>query len=248
MRRGWGRGAGASSLRIELQTADRLQGGEIVLGEVPQHCSGHALVIMPEHVSDPGDVAPGNMRMPFLQFRRQMSAGFGDDLHTALNQPPLLPGGSKFLSRHNAQNFLDPLDPTMLPLDVATLALQLNPTATWLSYAPGSLSVDAQEAITAAAMPEAAVRVVGMGASPANLAALQDGTAAAFTGYPIPLVGWRVIDQFARILGGEEPIVAMLPLQLLTAESVSSAALDADGNFIAVADYVDQFKALWGVK
>jgi ribose transport system substrate-binding protein len=146
------------------------------------------------------------------------------------------------------ENFLDPLDPTMLPLDVATLALQLNPTATWLSYAPGSLSVDAQEAITAAAMPEAAVRVVGMGASPANLAALQDGTAAAFTGYPIPLVGWRVIDQFARILGGEEPIVAMLPLQLLTAESVSSAALDADGNFIAVADYVDQFKTLWGVK
>ena len=146
------------------------------------------------------------------------------------------------------ENFLDPLDPTMLPLDVATLALQLNPTATWLSYAPGSLSIDAQEAITAAAMPDASVKVIGMGASPANLAALQDGTAAAFTGYPIPLVGWRVMDQLARIIGGEEPVIAPLPTQLLTAESVASAAVDADGNYIAVADYEAQFKALWGVK
>jgi ribose transport system substrate-binding protein len=146
------------------------------------------------------------------------------------------------------ENFLDPLDPTMLPLDVATLALQLNPTATWLSYAPGSLSADAQEAITVAAMPEAAVRVVGMGATPANLAAIQAGTEAAFTGYPIPLAAWRVIDQFARIVGGEEPVVAPLPTQLLTAESAASAAVDAGGHYIAVADYEAQFKALWGVK
>ena len=146
------------------------------------------------------------------------------------------------------ENFLDPLDPTMLPLDVATLALQLNPTATWLSYAPGFLSADAQEAITMAAMPDAALKIIGMGATPANLAAIQAGTEAAFTGYPIPLAAWRVIDQFARIIGGEEPVVAALPTQLLTAESAATAAVDADGNYIAVADFEAQFKALWGVK
>lgn len=145
------------------------------------------------------------------------------------------------------ENFLDPLDPTMLPLDLATLALQLNPTATWLSYAPGFLSAEAQEAITIAAMPEAAVKVVGMGATPANLAAIKAGTEAAFTGYPIPLAAWRVIDQFARIIGGQEPVLAALPTQLLTAESAATAAVDADGNYIAVADYQAQFKVLWGV-
>jgi ABC-type sugar transport system substrate-binding protein len=146
------------------------------------------------------------------------------------------------------ENFLDPLDPTMLPLDVATLALQLNPTATWLSNSPGFLSADAQEAITMAAMPDASLKVVGMAATPANLAAIQAGTEAAFTGYPIPLAAWRVIDQFARIIGGEEPVVAALPTQLLTAESAATAAVDADGNYIAVADYEAQFKALWGLK
>ena len=57
-----------------------------------------------------------------------------------------------------------------------------------------------------------------------------------------------VYDGLVEMLGGEEPVVAALPTQLLTAESAATAAVDADGNYIAVADFEAQFKALWGVK
>jgi ribose transport system substrate-binding protein len=146
------------------------------------------------------------------------------------------------------ENLLDLADPTVVPADAVTLAMQLDPLVNWVSFAPGALSAFLGDALTAAGIAPDAVKVVGWAPTAENIKATTAGTEAAWLGYPVPVVGWRVIDQFARILGGQEILVAPLPVQLLTVDNAGTAAVDADGNYIAVADYEAQFKALWGVK
>lgn len=79
-------------------------------------------------------------------------------------------------------------------------------------------------------------------ATPEQAAALQ-----AWTALPVPVLGWRVIDQFARVLGGEALAEGPLPSQLLTVANAGEAVLDESGNYIGIADYKEQFSALWGV-
>ena len=80
------------------------------------------------------------------------------------------------------------------------------------------------------------------GRTPEQAAALQ-----AWIGIPMPVMGWRVIDQFARIFGGDKVATGPLPSQLLTRATAPSATLDADGNFIGISDYEAQFLKLWGI-
>jgi len=110
------------------------------------------------------------------------------------------------------------------------------------------LSATLGDALIAAGIAPEAVKVVGWAPTADNIKATAAGTEAAWMGYPIPVVGWRVMDQFARILGGAEIVVGPLPAQLLTVETAGTAVLDAEGNYIGVSDYEAQFKALWGVK
>jgi ribose transport system substrate-binding protein len=146
------------------------------------------------------------------------------------------------------ENLIDLTDTTVVPSDSVSTAMQLDPLVNWASFAPGALSAYLGDALTAAGIDAATVKVVGWAPTAENIKATAAGTEAAWLGYPVPVVGWRVIDQFARILGGEEIVVAPLPVQLLTADNAAAAAVDADGNYIGVADYEAQFKALWGVK
>lgn len=69
----------------------------------------------------------------------------------------------------------------------------------------------------------------------------------AWMAIPQPVMAWRVVDQFARLIGGDAPATGPLPSQLLTADNAATAVLDESGNYIGVADYQDQFKKLWGV-
>jgi methylmalonyl-CoA mutase cobalamin-binding subunit len=85
--------------------------------------------------------------------------------------------------------------------------------------------------------------VEGAFATPEEAAALQ-----AWTTIPVPVMGWRVVDQFARILGGDPLADGPLPSQLLTVANAADAVVDENGNYIGIADYQDQFTALWGVK
>ncbi len=96
---------------------------------------------------------------------------------------------------------------------------------------------------SAAASDEAAAvdEVAGLG-TPEEAAALQ-----AWTGLPIPVMGWRVVDQFARILGGDALADGPLPSQLITPANAGQVAVDESGNYLGVADYKEQFTALWGV-
>jgi hypothetical protein len=78
--------------------------------------------------------------------------------------------------------------------------------------------------------------------TPEQAAALQ-----AWMGIPMPVLGWRVVDQFARIFGGDALATGLLPSQLLTGTTVGSAVLDTAGNFVGISDYPAQFSRLWGV-
>ena len=109
------------------------------------------------------------------------------------------------------------------------------------SAAPeASPAPEASASASSAASGEAAA---DGGRTPEETAALQ-----AWIAIPQPVMAWRVIDQFARLIGGAEPATGPLPSQLLTGANAADAVLDENGNYIGIADYQDQFKALWGVK
>lgn len=103
---------------------------------------------------------------------------------------------------------------------------------------------DAGPAADAAAAEEIAAEEAGSDtlATPEQAAALQ-----AWTALPVPVLGWRVIDQFARVLGGDALADGPLPTQLLTVSNAGEAVLDESGNYIGIADYKEQFAALWGI-
>jgi hypothetical protein len=81
------------------------------------------------------------------------------------------------------------------------------------------------------------------GRTPEEAAALQ-----AWIGVSQPVMAWRIIDQFARIIGGDAPAAGPIPSQLLTGGTVADAVLDESGNYVGIADYKEQFAALWGVQ
>lgn len=85
--------------------------------------------------------------------------------------------------------------------------------------------------------------IEGAFATPEEAAALQ-----AWTALPVPVLGWRVIDQFARVLGGDPLADGPLPSQLITIVNAADVVLDENGNYIGIADYREQFAALWGAQ
>lgn len=95
---------------------------------------------------------------------------------------------------------------------------------------------------------EGDVAVEGEDALPVGRTAEEAAALQAWIAIPQPVMAWRVIDQFARLIGGAEPVVAPLPSQFLTGANAAEAVLDENGNFIGIADYKEQFSALWGVQ
>lgn len=109
-----------------------------------------------------------------------------------------------------------------------------------------SAAPSAEASVEASA--EASAAVEGDTGESIGMTAEQAASLQAWIAIPQPVMAWRVIDQFARLIGGGEPATGPLPSQLLTGANAADAVLDANGNFIGIADYQDQFKALWGVK
>ncbi|MFM8154995.1 MAG: hypothetical protein ACKOAF_02810 [Actinomycetes bacterium] len=165
-------------------------------------------------------------------------------------------------------------DPTMTdltdPAAVATFIAGEMGTSlgAWALIDSGAYSSGVAEALTTDPTLLAPVTLLGRGASASDIEALkalggaapeadpaatsrtpeQAAALQAWIAIPLPVMGWRVIDQFARLIGGEAAANGPLPAQFLTGGNVGEAVLDADGNFIGVADYEAQFLALWGVK
>ena len=142
------------------------------------------------------------------------------------------------------ENVQDPSNPVK-PGDLVSQALLANPTATWVSFAPGDLAVAPDAAATAAGM-SAVPKTAGAWPDPANLKAASTGKATGWYAVSVPITGWRVIDQFARILGGQPVATDQVPGQLITG-TTSAPVLTKDGWYQGVADYQAQFKKLWGM-
>jgi hypothetical protein len=139
--------------------------------------------------------------------------------------------------------------------DVAALqALGGAPVASAAASGAASASASPEAAASAspeasaAASPEASAAASGASEDTGSLTAEQVAGLQAWIAIPQPVMAWRVIDQFARVIGGGEPATGPLPSQLLTGANAADAVLDDNGNYIGIADYQDQFKALWGVK
>jgi hypothetical protein len=81
------------------------------------------------------------------------------------------------------------------------------------------------------------------------LAALQEGTEDAWTGFAGEIHGMYRIEALARIFAGEDPTgnqaYSELPTQLMTPDNVGDAPLDDEGYYIGIPDYLDHFQGIW---
>lgn len=127
--------------------------------------------------------------------------------------------------------------------------LQRAPDTDWIVFDLGDLSTGVDASLRGAGMT-GKVKVAGLTGTRENIKAVKDGTQHAWTAYPLHIVGWRVVDAFARKFNGDSLDAtknALLPTQLITQENVNSLVLDDEGNYVGVADYQEQFKRLWQV-
>jgi len=80
------------------------------------------------------------------------------------------------------------------------------------------------------------------------VAALQEGTEDAWTGFAAEIHGMYRIDALARIFAGDDPATidySQLPTQLLTPDNIGDAPLDKEGYYLGVPDYTDHFEKIW---
>ena len=65
--------------------------------------------------------------------------------------------------------------------------------------------------------------------------------------YSLPIVGYSVIDSFARYWTKTPFSKADLPTQILTQKNIGSTPLTAQGDYLGVKDFQAQFKRIWGL-
>lgn len=187
-----------------------------------------ALADVPLFVSDTMSISLG--RWALLQ-SGNVSAGVSDALSTALLfEPTVIVGRGASAADIAALQATPPVDMPAVDAEKVEAA---------------AAAEDAGPAADAAAAEDiaAAESTADAPGTPEQAAALQ-----AWTALPVPVLGWRVIDQFARVLGGEALAEGPLPSQLLTVANAGEAVLDESGNYIGIADYKEQFAALWGAQ
>lgn len=128
-------------------------------------------------------------------------------------------------------------------------AYKANPSTNFISSDLGDFALGwPQQLFTVGATPGQKPLIGGLTAGKSAIQSLKDKTENAWTGYSLPIVGYSVIDNFARYWTKTPLAKADLPTQILTQKNIGSAVLDADGNYVGVKDYVAQFKKIWGLK
>ena len=124
-----------------------------------------------------------------------------------------------------------------------------NPNTNFMSSDLGDFALGwPQQLFTVGATPGQKPLIGGLTAGKSAIQALKDKTENAWTGYSLPIVGYSVIDSFARLWTNTAFAKADLPTQILTQKNIGSAVIDADGNYVGVKDYQAQFKKIWGLK
>jgi hypothetical protein len=77
--------------RGEFGTAGFFQYRQIDLHQLPHDGRSNIFVVVSRHVADSRNFLPGDIRVTRLQIVRQMAAGLGNNLDTALDEPLSLP-------------------------------------------------------------------------------------------------------------------------------------------------------------
>ncbi|SNS87011.1 sugar ABC transporter substrate-binding protein [Rhodococcoides kyotonense] len=136
---------------------------------------------------------------------------------------------------------------TKTPQSVVS-TLQRDPTINYALFSFGDLVLGVDAALRGASLQDQ-VTFAGQTPTPDNLQSLKDGDNSVWVGFPVQILGWRVLDTLARQFNGDDLAVAdaaFMPTQLLNADNIESAVLDEDtGYYVGVADYQDQFATLW---
>ena len=137
---------------------------------------------------------------------------------------------------------------TGVPQQVANV-YKANTGTNFITSDLGDFFIGVPQGLTSVgAKPGSAPMIGGLTAGKDAIQSLKNKTTNAWTGYPLPIVGFRVIDQFARYWTKTAFAKADVPTQLLTQQNIGSVVLTPQGDFLGVKDYQAQFKKLWGVK
>ena len=105
-----------------------------------------------------------------------------------------------------------------------------------------------QGLFTVGAKPGSAPLIGGLTAGKDAIQTLKNKTTNAWTGYSLPIVGYSVIDSFARYFTKTPFSKADLPTQILTQKNIGTSVLTAQGDYLGIKDFEAQFKKVWGVK
>jgi ribose transport system substrate-binding protein len=126
--------------------------------------------------------------------------------------------------------------------------LQRDRSIKWVVISNGDLTQGLSPALKQAGLR--GIQTIGEVPEPANLANIKAGTELAWAGYPIDILGWRIVDTIARHIGGADVAAAeavQTPVQMVTPDNANSVVLGTEGFYVGVNGYQQQFVKLWKV-
>jgi len=124
-----------------------------------------------------------------------------------------------------------------------------NPGTNFMTSDLGDFFIGVPQGLTqVGAKPGTAPMIGGLTAGKDAIQTLKNKTTNAWTAYSLPIVGYSVIDSFARYFTKLPFAKADLPTQILTQQNIGSAVLTPQGDYLGVKDFEAQFKKVWGVK
>jgi len=137
------------------------------------------------------------------------------------------------------------LDFAGIPAQVANV-YKANPGTNFISSDLGDFFPGVPQALfTVGAKPGSAPLIGGLTAGKGNIEQLKSKVENAWTGYSLPIVGYSVIDSFARLWTNVPFAKADLPTQILTQKNVGTAVFTPQGDYLGIKDYKQQFAKLW---
>ncbi|GAA1518944.1 sugar ABC transporter substrate-binding protein [Nocardioides humi] len=122
--------------------------------------------------------------------------------------------------------------------------VQQNPGVKYVAFAFGGMSTGVSAALREAGMND--VRVIGETPSEPNLANLGHRTEHAWVGQDSTILGWRMVDAFARQVVGDDVAIAqgaLLNNQLLVTGEYEPTGRDYEG----YPNYAAEFQRLWRI-
>lgn len=123
--------------------------------------------------------------------------------------------------------------------------IQQNPNIKYVMFGFGSMTTGVAAQLREAGLTD--VKIGGQTPSAPNLQAIEDGSEHAWVGQDGTLVGWRMIDAFARHAVGDDVSIAnetTMPNQLILKGTYDGPKDQFEG----AGNYAEQFAGLWGVQ